>query len=101
MAELDVHLSVQKKVGLGIKPTNRALVGKGLWWFRELGEERDNLWRKVIAAKHGEKDRGCISNMSVGHFVCDMWKGISKGYDYEAFSRYTSFEVNIGERVLV
>ena len=43
-------------LGLGdLRLNNLALLAK--WWWR-FGEEKEVLWRRVIASKYGESERG-------------------------------------------
>ncbi|KAL5702289.1 mannosylglycoprotein endo-beta-mannosidase [Ranunculus cassubicifolius] len=86
---------------------NEALLSKWLWRF---GEERDHLWRMVIAEKYGEEDGGWYSKDPHCPFGITLWKGImkekvrfAKGVRYEPGSGQSiSFwhDVWLGERAL-
>jgi hypothetical protein len=61
-----------------VEVINRALLGKWMWRF---GREEDQLWRRVIAAKHGVEWGGWISKKATGAHGCSLWKGILSGWD--------------------
>ncbi|KAL5700050.1 hypothetical protein ACHQM5_025549 [Ranunculus cassubicifolius] len=73
------RLSLPKELGgLGckrLKAMNEALLGKWLWRF---GEERDHLWRMVIAEKYGEEEGGWYSKDPLCPFGITLWKDIVK-----------------------
>ncbi|KAL5716954.1 hypothetical protein ACHQM5_010053 [Ranunculus cassubicifolius] len=86
---------------------NEALLGKWLWRF---GEEKDHLWRMVIAEKYGEEEGGWYSKDPLCPFGITLWKGIvkeklrfAKGVRFKpGDGQYISFwhDVWVGERTL-
>ncbi|KAL5709840.1 hypothetical protein ACHQM5_020477 [Ranunculus cassubicifolius] len=73
---------------------NEALLSKWLWRF---GEERDHLWRMVIAEKYGEEEGGWYSKDPLCPFGITLWKGIMKGR--VKFAKGIRFEPGRGQSI--
>lgn len=76
-----------------IKMHNQALLGK---WLSQFGEERDNLWRKVIVAKYG--DHSVWESKEVRAYGTGVWKSILNGNDQ--FNRFVRVKVGSGKDIL-
>ena len=80
--------------GLGVRMLghfNQALLGKWLWRF---GQEGSSLWRRVIATKYGESQRGWTTKDCRRAHGCGLWRGINIGW--ESFSKHLAFMVGDG-----
>jgi len=73
---------------------NEALLGKWLWRFIY---EKGNLWRKVVANKHGTTNFGWYPSSPNGSYGCSLWRYISK--DWAGLFSHFSFEV--GDRTTI
>lgn len=56
-----------------IKSHDKVLLAKWLWRFRA---ESENLWRRVVVARFGEKLHWESNEVRVRH-GCGLWKSIS------------------------
>jgi len=83
------------KGGLGIKDFiifNEAIFGKWLWRFMN---EKDELWKVVIEAKHGTEGLNWIP--SNGSYYVGLWTFIIRGWD--CFFSNIVFEVGDGSSI--
>ena len=68
----------KEKGGIGIRKLallNKALLGKWIWRF---ACEKENLWKKVISVKYGQKGLGWRTYEANGTFGVGVWKEILK-----------------------
>ena len=68
----------KEKGRLGIRKLtllNKALLGKWIWTFVF---ENENLWKKVISVKYGQKGLGWRTNEANKTFGVEVWKEILK-----------------------
>ena len=56
---------------------NKALLGKWLWRYHE---ERDALWKNVVAVKYGSGWGDWCSKEVRGEYEVSLWKFIRKGW---------------------
>uniref|UniRef100_A0A7C9ALA2 Reverse transcriptase domain-containing protein n=1 Tax=Opuntia streptacantha TaxID=393608 RepID=A0A7C9ALA2_OPUST len=83
--------------GLGVRDLrlfNEALLGKWLWRFLN---EKDNLWRKVVAIKYGTTNYGWYPSKTSGSYGCSLWRHISKCWEW--FLPHFYFEVGDGTTI--
>ena len=58
---------------------NKALLGKWIWRF---ACDKENLWKRVILAKYGQKGLGWRTKKAIGAFGVRVWKEILKETDW-------------------
>ena len=83
--------------GLGVRDLrlfNEALHRK---WLQRFLNEKDNLWRKVVATKYGEAGFGWFPSTTQGSYGYSLWRYISK--EWEKFSPCFSFKVGDGSSI--
>ena len=68
---------------------NKVLLGKWIWRF---AFEKENLWKKVIGVKYGQKGFGWRTNEARGTFGVGVWKEILK----EANWCWNNIEFKVG-----
>ena len=89
--------TVKRKWGMGIKSfskMNKALLSKWNWWF---ANDRNSLWRKVIAIKFGESPDGWHTRDLRGGYGTSLWNEIRK--EWSSFFQNAVFSLGDGRRI--
>lgn len=73
---------------------NSALLGKWIWHFMV---ESNDLWKKVVVCKYGERKHKWFSNIVSESYGSGVWKGIRRGW--ELFERHISFDIGDGSKI--